>query len=416
MTAVINRYQQPFLHADASSTLDRSAIAPHSEAPEVSVVIPCLNEADTLGLCVQKALAAFAGARIRGEVVVADNGSTDGSDLIAVGLGARVIYVSAKGYGSALMAGIRAAAGPLIIMGDADDSYDFSELPKLVTRLRQGDDLVQGCRLPMGGGKIERGAMPWSHRLGNPLLSFLAKFMFRAPVTDIYCGFRGFTKKLYNQLDQRCHGMEFATEMIIKATLHKVRISEVPITLYRDGRKTHPSHLRTYRDGWRTLRFFLLCSPKWLFLVPGLGLTALGLLGCTAGLSNLHVHSVVFDAHTMLFGSLALLCGHQCILFAIFSKMFAIQEKILPADTSFENVVNRLTLEQGLIGGMLSAVAGFALLGAAVIAWRSHGFGAMDYSHTMKVVIPGVTLVVLGFQTVLSSFFSSILKFRRVQV
>jgi glycosyltransferase involved in cell wall biosynthesis len=385
------------------------------DAIEVSVVIPCLNEADTIATCVQKALAALAEEQTRGEVIVADNGSTDGSDFIAAGLGARVIHVSAKGYGCALMAGIRAASGVYIIMGDADDSYDFGEIPKFVKRLREGYELVQGCRLRAGGGQIETGAMPWSHRIGNPLLSFLAKFMFRVPATDIYCGFRGFTKELFGRLEQRCHGMEFATEMIIKAALHHSRISEIPITLHRDGRKTHPPHLRTYRDGWRTLRFFLLCSPKWLFLIPGLLLIALGLFGGAAGLVNLQFHNVIFDAHTTLFGSLALLCGHQCILFAIFSKMFAIQEKILPEDRAFQNLVNSLTLERGLIAGVLGVLAGFALLATAVVAWRSRGFGPMDYSHTMKIVIPGFTLVVLGFQTVLSSFFSAILKFRRSQ-
>jgi glycosyltransferase involved in cell wall biosynthesis len=386
-----------------------------SQVVEVSVVIPCLNEADTIGICVQKALASLAGEHIRGEVVVADNGSTDGSDFIAAGLGARVIHVSARGYGSALMAGIRAASGVYIIMGDADDSYDFGEIPRFVKRLREGYELVQGCRLPAGGGQIESGAMPWSHRWGNPLLSFLAKCMFRVPATDIYCGFRGFTKELCTRLEQRCSGMEFATEMIIKATLHRARISEIPITLHRDGRKSHPPHLRTYRDGWRTLRFFLLCSPKWLFFVPGLALLTLGFFGGAAGLGNLHFRGVIFDAHTTLFGSLALLCGHQCILFAIFAKMFAIQEKILPEDKAFQNLVNSVTLERGLIAGVVSVLAGFAFLAVAVSAWQNRGFGPMDYSHTMKIVIPGFSLVVLGFQTVLSSFFGSILNFRRSQ-
>jgi glycosyltransferase involved in cell wall biosynthesis len=404
-------HQQPARVAHRGLTGDKTDAV--SGPVEVSVVIPCLNEADTIGICVQKALAAMAGEKIRGEVVVADNGSTDGSDIIAAALGARVIPVSAKGYGSALMAGIRAASGRYIIMGDADDSYDFGEIPRFVMRLRDGFDLVQGCRLPSGGGQIERGAMPWSHKIGNPLLSLLARFMFRVPATDIYCGFRGFTKELYSRLDQRCQGMEFATEMIIKSTLHRARISEIPITLHRDGRKAHAPHLRTYRDGWRTLRFFLLCSPKWLFFVPGLLLVALGLGGGTLGLGNFRIHEVTFDAHTTLFASLALLCGHQCILFAIFAKMFAIQEKILPEDRFFQRIVNNITLEHGLITGLVSILAGFSFLAAAVMAWKNHAFGQMDYSNTMKIVIPGFTLVVLGFQTVLSSFFSSILKFRR---
>lgn len=412
---VARLHQAPHVTRHGFTGAGSAAISKHPEGGpvEVSVVIPCLNEADTIGVCVQKALTALASENIRGEVVVADNGSTDGSDVIAAGLGGRVIHVSAKGYGSALMAGIRAAAGRYIIMGDADDSYDFGEIPKFVTRLREGFDLVQGCRLPAGGGQIEPGAMPWSHKIGNPLLSLLARFMFRVPATDIYCGFRGFTKELYGRLDQRCQGMEFATEMIIKSTLHRAKISEIPITLHRDGRKAHAPHLRTYRDGWRTLRFFLLCSPKWLFFVPGLLLIGLGLCGGTLGLGNFRLHQVTFDAHTTLFASLAFLCGHQCVLFAVFAKMFAIQEKILPEDHSFQKIVNSITLEHGLIGGLTSIVAGFSFLAVAVAVWKNHAFGQLDYSHTMKIVIPGFTLVAFGFQTVLSSFFSSILKFRR---
>ncbi len=381
---------------------------------EVSVVIPCLNEADTIGCCVRKAMAALKQKGIRGEVIVADNGSTDGSDEISAALGARIVRVSAKGYGAALMGGIRAASGRYIIMGDADDSYDFGEIPHFVARLREGYDLVQGCRLPAGGGQIEPGAMPWAHKIGNPLLSFLARFLFRVPVKDIYCGFRGFSKELYLRLEQRCHGMEFATEMIIKSTLHKARIAELPITLHRDGRKAHAPHLRTYRDGWRTLRFFLLCSPKWLFFVPGLLLIVLGISGGVLGLGNVTYHGVTFDAHTSLFASLALLCGHQCILFAIFTKLFAIQENILPHDSYFESFVNSLTLERGLGVGFVVMLAGLGFLGTAILEWQHRGFGPMNYSQTMKIVIPGFTLVVLGFQTLLSSFFSSILKFRKL--
>ena len=381
---------------------------------EVSVVIPCLNEADTIGRCVQKALLALERTKIRGEVIVADNGSTDGSAELAAELGAKIVRVSAKGYGAALMGGIRAAAGRYIIMGDADDSYDFGEIPNFVACLRQGYDLVQGCRLPAGGGQIAPGAMPWQHKIGNPLLSLLARFLFRVPVTDIYCGFRGFSKELYLRLEQRCHGMEFATEMIIKSTLQHARIAQLPITLHRDGRKAHAPHLRTYRDGWRTLRFFLLCSPKWLFFVPGLLLVVVGLAGGFLGLGNVTYHGVTFDAHTSLFASLALLCGHQCILFAIFTKLFAIQEHILPHDSYFESFVNSLTLERGLVVGLVAMLAGLGFLSTAVLEWQHHGFGLMNYSHTMKIVIPGFTLVVLGFQTLLSSFFSSILKFRKL--
>ncbi|MCG8448424.1 MAG: glycosyltransferase family 2 protein, partial [Pirellulales bacterium] len=240
---------------------------------ELSVVMPCLNEADTLATCIGKAFDAMREHGIHGEVVVADNGSTDGSIQIANELGARVVHVREKGYGNALMGGIATARGRFIIMGDADDSYDFLEIPQFVEELRKGRQLVQGCRLPSGGGTILPGAMPRLHRWwGNPMFSFMVRRMFRAPIHDVYCGLRGFTRQLYDRLDLRSTGMEFATEMIIKSSLFEVDIAEVPITLHPDGRKAHAPHLRTFRDGWRTLRFFLMYSPRWLFLVPGLGL------------------------------------------------------------------------------------------------------------------------------------------------
>jgi glycosyltransferase involved in cell wall biosynthesis len=241
------------------------------DAPELSVVIPCLNEHETIGICVEKAVRAMREAGIDGEVILADNGSTDGSIDIATRAGARHVAVPAKGYGNALMGGISAARGRFVIMGDADDSYDFLEIPKFVQKLRAGSELVQGCRLPSGGGSIAPGAMPKLHRWwGNPMFSWLARRWFGAPIHDVYCGLRGFTKDLYGRLDQRCTGMEFATEMIIKASLSGAAISEVPITLHVDGRKTRAPHLKTFRDGWRTLRFFLMCSPRWLFLMPGM--------------------------------------------------------------------------------------------------------------------------------------------------
>ena len=247
---------------------------------EFSIVIPCLNEAETLAICVTKALRAMTENKISGEVIVADNGSTDGCQEIATKLGARVVNVTAKGYGSALMGGIAAAKGKYILMGDADDSYDFLDAPKFLAKLREGFDLVQGCRLPSGGGTVAPGAMPWSHRwIGNPGFSLMARWMFHAPIHDAYCGLRAFTKEFYNRLDQRCTGMEFATEMILKSGLSRVKTAEVPITLHKDGRITQRPHLRTIRDGWRTLRLYLLFSPRWLFGLPGLALIALGLLG-----------------------------------------------------------------------------------------------------------------------------------------
>jgi glycosyltransferase involved in cell wall biosynthesis len=382
--------------------------------PEVSVVMPCLNEADTVATCVRKALTAFEQGGIRGEVIVADNGSTDGSIEIAEGLGARVVRVSKKGYGNALMGGIEAARGKFVIMGDADDSYDFLETPKFVAKLREGADLAQGCRLPAGGGKVAQGAMPWSHRwIGNPMFSMLVRSWFHAPIHDVYCGLRGFTKALYQRLDLRCTGMEFATEMIIKSSLFRVNMAEVPITLHKDGRIAHPPHLRTVRDGWRTLRFFMIYSPRWLFLVPGAILIVLGIIGYALAMPAVQVFGVTLDAHTLLFSSVAILCGYQSVLFALFTKTFAISEGLMPDDPRVDRFYKMVNLEKGLVFGSLMFVVGAILLLSAVNQWRAASFGPLDYAHTMRWVIPGATLTALGFQTILGSFFVSVLGMRR---
>src|SRR3954451_10852604 len=338
---------------------------------EVSVVMPCLNEADTLATCIRKAQSALDAEGIAGEIVVADNGSTDGSQEIAKELGARVVPVAAKGYGNALMGGIDAARGKYVIMGDADDSYDFLELGKFVAELRAGNDLVQGCRLERGGGQVLPGAMPLLHRrLGNPLFSALARIWFQAPIHDVYCGLRGFTKVHYASLNQRCTGMEFATEMIIKSSLYSARIAEVPITLHSDGRKAHKPHLRTFRDGWRTLRFFLLYSPRWLFLMPGIALILLGLLGYVLAMPQMEIAGARFDAHTLLFASLAVLCGYQSVTFAVFTKVFAVSEGLMPPDRRLNRLGQTITLEWGLIAGAASLVIGLVLLALAVNRWR----------------------------------------------
>ena len=382
--------------------------------PEVSVVIPCLNEADTLATCLGKAKRALQQAGIAGEIIVADNGSGDGSQAIARQFGARLINVREKGYGSALMGGIVAARGEFIVMGDADDSYDFLEIPKFVEKLRDGFDVVQGCRLPAGGGKIVRGAMPFLHRVwGNPMFSFLARWWFKSPLHDIYCGLRGFRKDIYPILDQRCTGMEFATEMIIKASLSGAKIVEVPITLHPDGRKKRAPHLRTFRDGWRTIRLFFICSPRWLFLVPGVILVALGIAGYAMAMPGLTVREVTFDAHTLLFASVAILCGYQSIVFAVFTKTFAISEGLLPEDPRMIRFFRIMNLERGLVIALIALVSGVALLLAAINQWRLSDFGHLDYAKTMRLVVPGATLTALGFQTVLSSFFVSILGMRR---
>jgi len=385
-----------------------------TEDIEVSVVIPCLNEEDTLARCIEKARQACREHSIAGEIVVADNGSTDLSRAIAERHGARVVMIKEPGYGSALMGGIAAASGQFVLIGDADDSYDFLELPKIVEKLREGFDLVQGCRLPAGGGSIRPGAMPFLHRwIGNPFFSLLVRKWFGAPINDVYCGLRGFTKAMYERLDQRCTGMEFATEMIIKASLRGEKIAEVPITLYPDKRTSHSPHLKTFRDGWRTFRYFLMCSPRWLFLVPGGVFIAFGLLGYLVAMPGLRIGHSTFDAHTLLFASLSILCGYQCILFAIFAKTFATTEGFLPPDRHLERFFEVVNLEKGLVVAALAVLAGGSLLLVAVWQWWLTGFGHLDYARTMRFVVPGATLVALGFQTVFSSFFVSLLGMRR---
>jgi glycosyltransferase involved in cell wall biosynthesis len=381
---------------------------------ELSVVIPCLNEADTLATCIHKAQRSLREHDIQGEIIVADNGSVDGSQSIATSMGACLVDVRTKGYGAALMGGIAAARGRFIIIGDADDSYDFREIPRFLEKLREGFDLVQGCRLPAGGGKIIPGAMPFLHRwLGNPMFSGMVRRMFWAPVHDVYCGLRGFTKEFYQSLDQRCTGMEFATEMIIKVGLRRAKVAEVPITLYPDGRKAHPPHLKTFRDGWRTVRFFLLYSPRWLFLIPGALLILLGLIGYALALPGLRVMGAKLDAHTLLFSSLFVLLGYQSIVFALLATTFAVSEGLIPEDKQITKFFEIVNLEKGLILGSVVLAFGLAFLLAAVNQWRLADFGTLDYARTMRLVIPGATLAALGFQTVLSSFLVSLLSMRR---
>jgi glycosyltransferase involved in cell wall biosynthesis len=381
---------------------------------EFSVVMPCLNEADTVGICVRKALDGLAQAGVTGEVVVADNGSSDGSPDVARAAGARVVPAAERGYGAALMAGISAARGQFVLMGDADDSYDFRELPKFLPFLREGGDLVQGCRLPSGGGTILPGAMPPLHRwFGNPALSLIASRWFRAPVHDIYCGMRAFRRESQLRLLQRCTGMEFATEMIVKATMMRMAIGEVPITLHPDGRRAHAPHLRTFRDGWRTIRFFLLCSPRRLFLWPGALFAALGVIGYALALPGVTLGSATFDAHTLLFASLALLTGYQCVLYGLFAKVFAVSEGLLPPDARLQRLRTILSTEKGLAAGALVCVAGSVLLGRAVLTWLEAGFGRLDYASTMRIVVPGITLMSLGVQTVFAAFLLGVMELRR---
>jgi len=399
-----------FAPAEAAGRVLPLTVPTHAPI-EVSVVMPCLNEADTLASCIEKAHAALRACGASGEVVVADNGSTDGSQDVARRLGARVVEVAARGYGNALRGGIAAARGEFIVMGDADDSYDFLELPKFVEKLRAGYDVAQGCRLPSGGGRIEPGAMPPLHRWwGNPMFSAMVRRMFWARVHDVYCGLRGFRKDLYESLDLRSAGMEFAVEMIVKSSLRNARIAEVPITLHPDGRTAHAPHLKTFRDGWRTLRLFLMSSPRWLFLYPGICLAALGLLGYALALPGVHIGGIRLDAHTLLFSSLAVLLGQQAVIFALLVKTFAIREGLLPPNRRMDAFHRAVTLERAAIASIAVLAAGAWLLGTAVNDWRLTGFGNLDYAHTMRVVVPGITLTALGFQTLLASFVLAILR------
>ncbi|MFN2385947.1 MAG: glycosyltransferase family 2 protein [Thermoanaerobaculia bacterium] len=376
--------------------------------------MPCLNEAETLADCIAQARRTLDEHGIAGEIVVADNGSTDGSAEIGRRLGARVIHIGPRGYGHALMGGIEAARGKYVLIGDSDGSYDFSEVPRFLEKLREGFDLVQGCRLKAGGGRVLPGAMPALHRFwGNPMFSKMARLWFRAPIHDIHCGMRGLSRDLYARLDQRCTGMEFASEMIIKSTLRGARIAEVPITLRPDRRKSGRRHLRTFRDGWRHFRFFLLYSPRWLFLLPGALLVVLGVIGYAIAMPQRRIGGVVFDVHTLLFASLAVVAGYQSILFAVFTKIFGITEGLLPQDSRMERLFRVVNLERGLLAGGLVMLAGLVLLLGAVNQWRLEGFGPLDYQRTMRWVIPGVTLTTVGFQTILSSFFLSVLGLNR---
>jgi glycosyltransferase involved in cell wall biosynthesis len=374
---------------------------------EVSVVMPCLNESLTLGKCIQTAFATLKSHGISGEVVVADNGSTDGSQAIAVELGARVVPVQTRGYGSALRAGIAAARGRLVVMGDSDDSYDFTQLGDFVDKLNDGFDLVMGNRFQ---GGIRPGAMPLLHRyLGNPGLTWIGQLFFKCPVGDFQCGLRGFRKEAIDRLELRTLGMEFSTEMVVKATLFNLRIVEIPTTLSPDGRD-RPPHLRTWRDGWRYLRFLLLYSPRWLFLYPGLILMLFG-LAVSAWLlpSPRTVGGVTFDYNTLLFGAMAILIGFQSLNFAAFSKIFAVTEGLLPQDARLNRLFRYVTLEVGLIAGALLILAGAALWVFGLRYWQSHHYGPLDPETTLRIVIPGFVSLILGIQIVLSSFFLSLL-------
>ncbi len=378
---------------------------------ELSIIMPCLNEAETLEHCINKAQGSLIEQGIKGEIVIADNGSTDGSQAIAARMGARVVNVKAKGYGNALMGGISAARGKYIIMGDADASYDFGRLEPFMEKLRAGYDLVMGNRFR---GGIERGAMPALHKyLGNPVLTIIGRLLFRSPAGDFHCGLRAFRRDSILKLNLRTTGMEFASEMIVKATLNNMRIAEVPTTLSPDGR-SRPPHLRSWRDGWRHLRFMLLYSPRWLFLYPG---ALLMITGLVVGLWLLpgprRVAGITFDVHTLLYAALAIVLGFQTITFAAFTKIFAISEGLLPEDPRLNFAFRYITLEVGLVVGGLMLLLGLVSSIYTVGFWESRAFGPLDPSKTFRIIIPAVTALMLGCQIILSSFFLSILGLKR---
>jgi len=380
--------------------------------PELTVVMPCLNEAQTLGICIRKAQESFDRIGIAGEVVVADNGSTDGSQQIAEELGARVVPVERRGYGAALTGGIAAARGRWVIMGDADDSYDFSKLELFVEGLREGYDLVAGNRFK---GGIRPGAMPWLHRwLGNPTLSFIGKRLYGTPCGDIYCGLRGFDRQKIEQLDIRSSGMEFAIEMIVKATMQGLRVTEVPTTLSPDAEGREP-HLNTWTDGWKSVRLLLLYSPKWLFLYPGLFLLAVGIAGMVWLIPGERtIGGVGFDVSTLLYFSLAVIIGLQAMYFFLTARWFGIMEGLLPEDPLIRRIVERpRRLEWALLIGTLLFVTGLGLSLYALGRWNEADFGPLDYPETLRIVIPGATLICVGMQTVFSALFLGVLGLRR---
>ncbi len=395
----------------AMSDLQRRSGEHDPGACELTIVMPCLNEAETIGICVKKAKGYLERRKIDGEVLVADNGSTDDSPAIAESLGARVVKVPERGYGGALLGGIAAARGRYVIMGDADDSYDFTALDLFIDKLREGCELVVGNRFK---GGIRPGAMPPLHRyLGNPILTAIGRRFFGSKIGDFHCGLRGFNREAIRRLNLTTTGMEFASEMVVKATLQKLRIAEVPTTLSPDGR-TRPSHLRSWRDGWRHLRFLLLFSPRWLFLYPGGLLTLAGIASMLWLLPGPRtVGGLTLDVHTLVYSAAAIVCGFQSVAFSVIAKVFAINAKLLPEDRRIDKLVDLLSLEVGIGVGLVLLIGGLVASMYAFGAWGGASFGPLDPTVAMRVVIPAATAVIVGLQIIFASFFLSILGLKR---
>jgi hypothetical protein len=375
---------------------------------ELTILMPCLNEAETLAVCVNKAQAFLRDSGITGEVLIADNGSTDGSQQIAESLGARVVAIAEKGYGSALIGGIESAHGTYVIMGDADDSYDFSALGGFVERLRAGDELVMGNRFR---GGIEPGAMPPLHKyLGNPVLSWIGRALFRSPIKDFHCGLRGFNRQSMLDLHLQTTGMEFASEMVVKSTLGGSRVSEVPTTLRKDGR-SRPPHLRSWRDGWRHLRFLLIFSPRWLFLIPGALGFGLGFLGTVAlAFGPIQIGAVGFTHSTQIYLAALAVVGYQSVLFAILTKIYAQHEGfMIPRSHNFERLEKRISLESGAIVGLLLFLTGLSIAVVQLGVWISAGFGDLEAVSSLHAAIPAALLMMLGAQTIMAGLFLGVL-------
>ena len=378
-----------------------------ADAVELTILMPCLNEAETLAICIGKAQGFLARTGISGEVLIADNGSTDGSQGIAQAHGARVIAVEERGYGAALAAGIAAANGTYVIMGDADDSYDFSRLDPFIAELRDGADLVMGNRF---AGGIAPGAMPWHHRyIGNPVLSFIGRLLFRTDIRDFHCGLRGFSRQAVQDLKLRTMGMEFASEMVVKATLAQLDIREVPTTLSKDGR-SRPPHLRSFRDGWRHLRFLLLFSPRWLFLYPGAALLCIGLLvGGILLPGPARLGSVTLDINTFLVAALCVIVGLQSIAFAIIGRRFASRYGFIPRSDQYDRLLESLTLERILLVAVILMLVGMGALVWGLTEWAARDYGPLNPSRTMRPMILATTALVCGFQLMMSGFMSSMI-------
>lgn len=380
---------------------------------ELTILMPCLNESRTLGGCIQKALDFLERADIEGEVLVADNGSVDGSQSIAIKLGARVVQVHERGYGAALIEGIKSSKGRFVIMGDSDESYNFSDLDSYVEVLRSGCDLVMGNRFR---GGIEAGAMPFLHRyLGNPVLSFIGRKLFKVEVGDFHCGLRGFDREKIMGLGLTCTGMEFASEMVVKSSMNNLKVAEVPTTLCKDGRD-RPPHLRTWRDGWRHLKFLLLLSPRWLFLYPGLFLFTLGAsVQAALIVSSFEIGVLTFDIHTLLFGSVATIIGLQLALFAALAKVFTSDRGLTPYNWYAEVIQRWFSLEVGVLIGVFCLAAGVGLSVKSLAAWDAVGFSDFDPKRGMRLVIPSVSFFVAGAQLLFASLFFGVLKLNYVE-